>query len=54
MTKKLEYPYHTADAAEMQEVVYKKRLKSNSLPCAVPFDYVVYYGYPAVPSKEFA
>ena len=27
--------------------------KWNADP-AVPFDYVVYYGYPAVPSKEFA
>ena len=27
--------------------------KCNADP-AVPFDYVVYYGYPAVPSKEFA
>lgn len=27
--------------------------KCNADP-AVPFDYIVYYGYPAVPSKEFA
>ena len=35
--KKLEYPYHTAEAVEMQEVVYKKVSKSNSPPCFVPF-----------------
>jgi len=28
MTKKLEYLYHTADAVEMQGVVYKKLGKS--------------------------
>ena len=37
MTKKLECFYHTADAVEMQEVVYKKVSKSNSPPRFVPF-----------------
>ena len=37
MTKKLECFYHTAEAVEMQEVVYKKVSKSNSLPRCVPF-----------------
>ena len=37
MTKKLEYLYHTAEAVEMQEVVYKKVSKSNSPPRFVPF-----------------
>ena len=37
MTKKLECLYHTAEAVEMQGVVYKKVSKSNSpLRCA-PF-----------------
>ena len=37
MTKKLEYLYHTAEAVEMQEVVYKKVSKSNSPLRFVPF-----------------
>lgn len=39
--------------ASLAESVRSCTGKWNADP-AVPFDYVVYYGYPAVPSKEFA
>lgn len=46
-------PGTPATPASLAESVRNCTGKWNADP-AVPFDYIVYYGYPAVPSKEFA
>lgn len=46
-------PGTPATPASLAESVRGCTGKWNADP-AVPFDYIVYYGYPAVPSKEFA